>query len=90
MRKTMRTLLVVTFIFALMLSVFLTGCTRHPNEKQCAAYEEQVKATDAAEQALQNKKEDKTQVEQQLNDAKQKLEAVKSEKSTIQSKLGGM
>ncbi|OQX87847.1 hypothetical protein B6D60_02985 [candidate division KSB1 bacterium 4484_87] len=90
MRKTIRTLLIVTSIFALLLSVFLTGCTRHPNEKQCQAYEEQVKATDAAEQALQDKKQEKATVEQQLNDAKQKLEEVKSEKSTIQSKLGGM
>ncbi len=90
MHKSFKTLLVVASIVALVLSVFLTGCTRHPNEEQCQAYQEQVKATDAAEQALQDKKQEKAQVEQQLNEAKQKLEEVKSEKSTIQSKLGGM
>jgi len=90
MHKVFRMFVVIASVVALILSISLTGCTRHPNEKQCQAYEEQVKATASAEEQLQQKKQEKTTVEQQLAEKKQKLEDVKSEKEKVKSKLGGM
>jgi len=77
-------------VAALMLSVFLSGCTRHPNEDQCQAFVEQQEATNAAEQLLQDKKQEQAKAEDQLKKAEQLLEDAKSEKEKVASRLGDM
>ncbi|HDP98834.1 MAG TPA: hypothetical protein ENN22_06590 [bacterium] len=88
MNKFFRTIVVITFIVALILSLAVTGCSRKPNEKQCQAYEEQLKAANSAEDMLQQKKQDKADLEKQLDSKQGVLEKVKSEKENIENKLG--
>lgn len=90
MHKIFRTLVVVAFIGALILSMSLTGCTRHPNEEQCQAYQEQVKAANDAEDLLQQTKQEKADVQKQLEDKQQMLKDVQGEKDKVKNKLSEM
>jgi len=90
MQKMLRTLIVLFSVACLILSFTIAGCSRHPNEKQCQAYEEQLKATTAAEEQLQDNKQALADAEKKLATAEQKLEATKSEKEKVNQRLGEM
>jgi len=90
MQKTLRTLIVLVSIATLILSFTIAGCSRHPNEKQCQAYEDQLKAATAAEESLQDQKQALADAEKKLAETKQKLEDAKSEKDKVKQRLGDM
>ncbi len=90
MQKLWRTLVVYLSVACLILSFTLAGCSRHPNEKQCQAYEEQLKAATAAEEQLQDKKQALADAKTKLASEKQKLENAKSEKEKVKQRLGDM
>ena len=90
MQKTLRTLVVLISVALLILSFSIAGCSRHPNEKQCQAYEEQLKATTAAEELLQEKKQALAEAEVTLSENKQKLQDAKSEMDKVAQKLSDM
>ncbi len=90
MRKVSRMIVILFSVTCLILSLALSGCTRHPNEKQLQALEDQKKAALAAEEQLAKCEQQKGDVERELAEKKQKLEDAKSEKAAIKNKLGGM
>jgi len=90
MKKFWRTLTVLVSVACLILSFTIAGCTRHPNEKQCQAYEEQLKAATAAEDLLQEKKQALADAETKLAEEKQNLEDAKSEKETVKQRLSDL
>ena len=90
MQKTLRTLVVLVSVSCLILSFTIAGCSRHPNEKQCQTYEEQLKATTSAEKLLQEKKQTLADAETKLAEKQQVLSDVKSEKDKVTQRLGDM
>ena len=88
MQKTLRTLVVLVSVSCLILSLTIAGCSRHPNEKQCQAYEEQLKAATSAEELLQEKKQTLADAETNLAEKKQALQDAKSEKDKVTQRLG--
>jgi len=90
MRKLARTVLVLISVAGLVLSLSLAGCTKHPNEKQLQALEEQRKAALAAEEQLAKCQQGKADLQRELAEKKQKLEDAKSEKEVVTNRLSGM
>ena len=71
-----------------MASWSVIGCTKHPNEKQLQALEECKQASSAAEAQLEQKRQEKAGLENQLAEKKRQLEKAQSEKAKISQKLG--
>jgi len=90
MRKLSRTIIVIVSVACLVLSLSIGGCTKHPNEQQLQALEEQRKAALAAEDQLAKCQQDKSDVERELAEKKQKLQDAKSEMETVKNRLGEM
>jgi Na+-translocating ferredoxin:NAD+ oxidoreductase RnfG subunit len=90
MRKLSRAIILLIVVACLALSLALSGCTKHANEKQLQALDEQQKAALAAEDQLTKCNQQKADVDRELAEKKQKLESAKSEKEMIEKKLSGM
>ena len=90
MRKLSRTILVIVSVACLGLSLSIGGCTKHPNEQQLQALEEQRKAAIAGEEELANCQQEKADVGRELAEKKQKLEDAKGEKDLVTNRLSGM
>jgi len=89
MRKTLRTLVVVTAAMLLVLMAF-TGCTKYANEQQLQALEETKAAALAAEKALADCKSETAKLEGQLAEKKQALEDMKKEQQAVSQRLAAM
>ncbi len=90
MRKLSKTILVIVSVIGLILSLSLGGCTKHPNEKQLQALEEQRKAALGAEEQLAKCQQQKADLGRELAEKKQKLEDAKSEKEVVTNRLSDM
>ncbi|UCE05886.1 MAG: hypothetical protein JSW07_20220 [bacterium] len=90
MRKLSRTIILIVSVACLILSLSIGGCTKHPNEQQLQALEEQRKAALAAEEQLVKKQQERADLERELAEKKQKLEDAKSEKEAVKNRLSGM
>jgi len=90
MRKLSRTIIVIVSVACLILSLSIGGCTKHPNEQQLQALEEQRKAALAAEEQLSKTQQEKADLERELAEKKQKLEDAKNEKEAVKNRLGDM
>jgi septal ring factor EnvC (AmiA/AmiB activator) len=90
MRKTFKAVIVLTSIVCLILSLFLSSCTKHPNEDQLQLLEEKQKEANSAEDLLAKKQQEKADLERELAEKKQKLEDAKSEKEAVKNRIGGM
>jgi outer membrane PBP1 activator LpoA protein len=90
MRKLSRAIILLIVVACLALSLALSGCTKHANEKQLQVLDEQQKAALAAEDQLTKCNQQKADVDRELAEKIQKLESAKSEKATIEKKLSGM
>lgn len=90
MRNLSKTILIIVSVIGLVLSLSLGGCTKHPNEKQLQALEEQRKAALAGEEQLAKCQQQKADLDRELAEKKQKLEDAKSEKTAVTNRLGGM
>jgi len=90
MRKISRTIIVAVSVACLILSICLSGCTKHPNEKQLQALDEQRKAASAAEEQLNKCQQQKADLDRELAEKKQKLDDAKSEKQAVTNRLSGM
>jgi chromosome segregation ATPase len=90
MGKLSRTILVIVSVACLVLSLSIGGCTKHPNEDQLQALEEQRKAAIAAEEELAKCQQEKADLDRELAEKKQKLEDAKSEKDLVTKRLGEM
>jgi outer membrane PBP1 activator LpoA protein len=91
MRKLSRAIVVIISVVCLILSLSIfNGCTKHPNEQQLQALEEQRKAALAAEEQLAKCQQSKGDVERELAEKKLKLDDAKSEKEAVTSRLGEM
>jgi septal ring factor EnvC (AmiA/AmiB activator) len=67
--------------------VVSTGCSRHPNEEQIRVLEEARSAALAAEQKLADKRQECSDLENQLAQKKDELAAVKQEREDIKKRL---
>jgi len=90
MRKLSKTIIVIISVVGLMLSLSLGGCTKHPNEKQLQALEEQRKAALAGEEQLAKCQQQKADLDRELAEKKQKLEDARSEKQAVATRLSDM
>lgn len=90
MGKLSRTILVIVSVACLVLSLSIGGCTKHPNEQQLQALEEQRKAAIAAEDELAKCQQEKADLDRELAEKKQKLEDAKSEKNLVTNRLSEM
>ncbi len=75
-------------VCAVVSSMSLIGCTKHPNEKQLQTLEETKQAALAAEAQLEQKRQEKATLESQLAQKKAQLEKAQAEKAKIAQKLG--
>lgn len=77
---------ILPFIFAgtMILSV---GCTRHPNEEQIRVMEEARAAALSAEKKLDQKRQERQQLEQQVAQKKQELEKAKKEREEVKKRV---
>ena len=82
-----KTLSWVTMV-AVVASMSMIGCSKHPNEKQLQALEETKQAALAAESQLEQKRQEKADLERQLAEKKAQLEKAQAEKAKIAQKLG--
>lgn len=87
MRKASRVLSLVLACGILLVALSITGCTRHPNEDQLQALEEQKIATLAAEEQVDQVRQEKADLEAQLAKKKAELEKMKAEKAAVQQRL---
>lgn len=90
MRNLSKTIIVIVSVVGLILSLSIGGCTKHPNEKQLQALEEQRKAALAGEEQLAKCQQQKADLERELAEKKQKLEDAKSEKAAVTNRLSDM
>ncbi|MCK5033604.1 MAG: hypothetical protein KAS18_08215 [Calditrichia bacterium] len=74
-------------IMAILVLTFLVACTSHPNEEQIQALEETKTAALAAEKTLADKKQERKDLEAQLEAKKTELVKVKAEKEKVMQKL---
>lgn len=86
--QSARKLLSWVAVFAYIASMSMIGCTKHPNEKQLQALEETKQAAQAAEAQLEQKRQEKANLESQLAEKKAQLEKAQAEKAKIAQKLG--
>jgi cytochrome c biogenesis protein ResB len=80
----------ILWIFAavlLLLAFTIVGCSRHPNENELKALEEQKQAAAAAEAKSVDCDQEKAAMEKQLAASKQKVEEMKKEKVAVEKRL---
>lgn len=90
MRKLSKTIIVIVSVAGLVLSLSIGGCTKHPNEQQLQALEEQRKAALASEEQLAKCQQQNADLKRELTEKKQKLEDAKSEKDVVTKRLSDM
>jgi len=88
MRKTLRTLVIVTAVMLFVIA--LIGCTKYAKEQELQALEETKAAAASAEQALADCKSETSNLEGQLAEAKQALEDMKAEQAAVSGRLAAM
>lgn len=86
--STMKTLRKALLVFAaggvLMLSF---ACTKHPNEAQIRAMEEARAAALAAEQKVEEQRQQCNRMESELAQKQKELQQVKNDKAAVQQRL---
>jgi outer membrane PBP1 activator LpoA protein len=66
----------------------LTACSKHPSEEQLRALEETKKAALAAEDLLAQKRQERDNLQRQLDAKKAELQKAQSEKTAVSGRLG--
>lgn len=74
-------------VMAILVLMFLVACSSHPDEEQIQALEETKAAALAAEKTLADKKQERKDLESQLEAKKTELAKVKAEKEKVMQKL---
>lgn len=91
MRKSLKSYLTMgMLVTTLSFSLGMVACTKHPNEKQLQALEEQKKATLAAEELLAQKRKERDDLQRQVEQKKADLAKAQQEKSTVSARLSQM
>jgi len=91
MRKALKSYLTKGMLVAtLSFSLGMVACTKHPNEKQLQALEEQKKAALAAEELLAQKRKERDDLQRQVEQRKADLAKAQQEKSTVSARLSQM
>jgi len=90
MHKMVRAFVALLVIATFLVSFFMLGCTKHPNEKQLKALDETKSAALAAEAKQATCDKDKLSYQSQLAQKKQALEAMKQEKTAVTNRLQSM
>ncbi len=91
MRKSLKSYLTKGMLVAtLSFSLGMVACTKHPNEKQLQALEEQKKAALAAEELLAQKRKERDDLQRQVEQKKADLAKAQQEKSTVSARLSQM
>ncbi|MDZ7265767.1 MAG: hypothetical protein ONB48_00340 [candidate division KSB1 bacterium] len=77
-------------VAAVSFSLGMVACTKHPNEKQLQALEEQKKAALAAEDLLAQKRKERDDLQRQVEQKKAELAKAQQEKTTVSARLSQM
>lgn len=83
-KRLRKALFVLAVGGALMLSF---GCTKHPNETQIRAMEETRSAALAAEQKVEDQRQQCNRLESELAQKQKELQQVKDDKAAVQQRL---
>lgn len=87
MRRT-RNALILLLVSLFVVSTFsFMGCTKHPNAEQLQALEEQKNAALSAENSLEECRREKSRLESQFAQKKQKLAEAKAELEEVKKRL---
>ncbi len=84
MKSFVKVIIVSLFLVAL---VAMTGCTRHPNEKQINSLEETIKASNAAQAELDDKVTERKGLENEVKEWEAKVQAAQKEKAAVEARL---
>ncbi len=84
MKSFLKIVLAGLLLFAV---VAMTGCTRHPNEKQINALEETISAANAAQAELDETVKTRKKTESQVKEWENKLSAAEKEKAAVEARL---
>ena len=85
--RTARRVLVVVLAFSMLALPLLTGCTKHPSPEELSQLDEARMAAEAAEKKLEEKQNEKAQLEAELAQKKADLEALKEKRAAVESKV---
>ncbi len=77
----------VIAVCLLLVAFLIVGCSRHPNEQELKALEEQKKAAEAAEAKATDCGNEKAALEKQLAERTKKIDELKQEKEVVQKRL---
>ncbi|MBN2357583.1 hypothetical protein JXO59_15825 [candidate division KSB1 bacterium] len=82
-----RSIFLVFAVCLLLLAFMIVGCSRHPNEQELKALEEQKQAAVAAETKATDCGNEKAALENQLAETTRKAEEMKQEKVAVEKRL---
>jgi len=77
-------MMMVLFVFS---TFSFMGCTRHPNDQQLQALEEQKSAALSAENTLEDKRKEKSKLQNELTQKQKELQATKAELDAVKQRL---
>ncbi len=86
-KKWLKRLTTLVFAFSVLSVPFLGGCAKHPSPspEEMTRLEEASRGADAAEKALEQKKEEKTALEAQLSAKKAELQKLEARRDAIKA-----
>lgn len=85
--RTVRKVLVLVLAFSMLALPLLTGCAKHPSPEELGQLDEARMAAEAAEKKLEEKKNEKAQLETELAQKKAELEALKEKRDAVKLKV---
>ncbi len=88
MVKRLRSFVMLLTVCLFAAGVMLTGCTRHPNEKQMKALEETKAAATAAQDKVAQLEKENADLKAKLAEKQAELKKVQDEKAKVLSRLG--
>ncbi len=91
MRKSLKSYMTKGMLVAtLSFSLGMVACSKHPNEKELLALEEQKKAALAAEELLAQKRRERDDLQRQVEQKKADLAKAQQEKNNVSTRLSQM
>ncbi len=90
MTKVLRAISVFSVIALFVLTLSMTGCSKHPNEEQLKVLEDTKAAALEAEQKLSDCQANQTELESKVSATEQTLQEVQEEKRVVMERLEAM
>ncbi len=85
MRRFKRSISLLIILLFSVSTLSLTGCKWHPSEEEINQLEETRSAALAAEKELENKKDERQDLEEKVEAKKKELEKIKADRDAVKS-----